>query len=422
MSFEFREKAEAVETPFDRQARIGWWRQDVLREARVMVIGAGALGNEVLKNLVLLGVGRILVVDFDTISISNLSRTVLFRPEDIGKRKAPVAAARATEMALETTSVVTALDADIVWELGLGIYRRMDVILGCVDNDEARLSMNRAARSVGKPWINGGIFELSGSVTTYGDTGACFECTVTPDQIADAQSRYDSCEQVKKRYVAEERMPTVQVTSALVSALQAQEAVKILHGEPVAYGARLAYNGATHGFHRITLPPDDHCLAHGRFEDIIELDCSALETMVGELLDVLESRFGEGVRVELGSRFIRRIRCRNCGNWIAFDRPAHRIFDDELNCGRCHEPADGSEGLPEAGGSDYVEAVTGFSRGNFGGEPVSNKIASLYLWDVGIPPLHILNVADASGNRFACELTRDLKTVFSESWGFSPHS
>lgn len=418
MSFELREKAEAVETPFDRQARIGWWRQDVLRDARVMVIGAGALGNEVLKNLVLLGVGRILVVDFDTISVSNLSRTVLFRPDDIGKRKAPTAADRAGEMALESTSVVAALDADIVWELGLGIYRRMDLVIGCVDNDEARLSINRAARSVGKPWINGGIFELSGSVTTYGGDGACFECTVTADQIADAQSRYDSCEQVKKRYVAEERMPTVQVTSALVSALQVQEAVKLLHGESVAFGVRLAYNGATHGFHRITLPPDDGCLAHGSFEDIVELACSARETTVGELLDVLESRFGENVRVELGGRFIRRIRCRNCGNWIAFDRPAHRIFDDELNCGRCAWNSGGNEALPEAVGSDYVEAVTGFSRGNFGGVPVSNEIAAKRLWDLGIPPLQILTVADAQGNRFACELSNDVGGIFSGEWDF----
>lgn len=420
MSFEFREKTEPAETPFDRQERIGWWRQDVLRNARVMVIGAGALGNEVLKNLVLLGVGRILVVDFDTISVSNLSRTVLFRPEDIGKRKAPVAAARAAEMALETDSVVTALDADIVWELGLGIYRRMDLVIGCVDNDEARLSMNRAARSVGKPWINGGIFELSGSVTAYGDSGACFECTVTADQIADAQSRYDSCEQVKKRYLTEERMPTVQVTSALVSALQVQEAVKLLHGEPVAFGVRLAYNGATHGFHRITLPPDDGCLAHGRFEDIVELKCSSRETTVGELLDVLEGTFGENARVELGTRFIRRIRCRHCGTWISFDRPAHRIFDDELNCGQCDRHPDGNEALPEAVGSDYVEAVTGFSRGNFGGSPVSNEIATKRLWDLGIPPLQILTVADAHGKRFACELTNDVGGIFSDGWGLSP--
>ncbi len=422
MSFELKERAETVETPFDRQERIGWWRQDVLRNARVMVIGAGALGNEVLKNLVLLGIGKILVVDFDTISVSNLSRTVLFRPEDVGKRKAAVAAERARDMALERTSTVDFLDADIVWELGLGIYRRMDLVIGCVDNDEARLSINRAARSVGKPWINGGIFELSGSITPYGREQTCYECTVTPDQVADAQSRYDSCEQVKKRYVAEERMPTVQITSALVASLQVQEAVKILHGEFVDFGVRLAYNGTTHGFHRISLPFDEGCLAHGQFEDIHQLPLSARTSTVAELLDHLEQKFGDDVKIDLAARFIRRIRCRNCGKWISFERPAHRVFDDELICADCRsgDHPTGAEALPGEGGSDYVQAVTTFSRRNFGNEPISPNISGKALWEIGIPPLHILNVTDAEQRQFACELSGDVATIFSDGWDFPP--
>lgn len=49
----------------------------------------------------------------------------------------------------------------------LGVFRRVDVILGCVDNDEARLAINRAARAVGIPWINAGMHELTGSVTSF---------------------------------------------------------------------------------------------------------------------------------------------------------------------------------------------------------------------------------------------------------------
>ena len=74
----------------DRYSRLqlAGWKREVLRSARVLVAGAGALGNEVIKNLALLGIGSMLIVDFDTIEVSNLSRSVLFRQEDVGHHKA----------------------------------------------------------------------------------------------------------------------------------------------------------------------------------------------------------------------------------------------------------------------------------------------------------------------------------------------
>ena len=103
------------DNPFDRQGRIEWWNQESLKKARVLVIGAGATGNETLKNLVLLGIGNILVCDMDTISVSNLSRTVLFRKEDAGKKKAETAAKRAKQMALEESCAIDFFEGDIVW-------------------------------------------------------------------------------------------------------------------------------------------------------------------------------------------------------------------------------------------------------------------------------------------------------------------
>src|SRR5689334_17642368 len=77
---------------YDRQERITGWDQAALRNAYVLVAGAGALGNELIKNLTLMGVGHLLIIDSDTIEPSNLSRTVLFRETDIGKPKAQTAA------------------------------------------------------------------------------------------------------------------------------------------------------------------------------------------------------------------------------------------------------------------------------------------------------------------------------------------
>jgi len=79
---------------------LSWFEAKKVREAKVMVVGAGALGNEVLKNLALFGVGNIVIVDFDTIEYSNLTRSVLFRAEDAdrGLYKADVAARRLREI------------------------------------------------------------------------------------------------------------------------------------------------------------------------------------------------------------------------------------------------------------------------------------------------------------------------------------
>ena len=75
------------EDRYDRLNLIDWWAQTKLRTSSVLVVGAGALGNEVLKNLALVGIGKITLIDFDTISIHNLTRSILFRESDVGSTK-----------------------------------------------------------------------------------------------------------------------------------------------------------------------------------------------------------------------------------------------------------------------------------------------------------------------------------------------
>src|SRR6478672_779823 len=77
---------------YGRLRLISWWRQERLAAAKVLVVGAGAPGNEVMKNLALVGVGTTFLIDLDRIEASNLSRSVLFRAEDAGSPKAEVAA------------------------------------------------------------------------------------------------------------------------------------------------------------------------------------------------------------------------------------------------------------------------------------------------------------------------------------------
>jgi DNA-binding transcriptional regulator YhcF (GntR family) len=157
---------------------ISWWDREKVQNAKVMVIGAGALGNEVIKNLALMGIGHIFIVDFDKIEAANLSRSVLFREADNNRSKAEIAAARAKSINPDVH--VQYLNGDVTTKLGLGIFRRMDVVIGCLDNREARLAVNRFCYWMNKPWVDGAIQELLGLVRVFvPGQGACYECTLT---------------------------------------------------------------------------------------------------------------------------------------------------------------------------------------------------------------------------------------------------
>src|SRR5215468_4439771 len=112
---------------FSRLRLIPWWDHSKIASCRLLVIGAGALGNEILKNAALLGFRQVVVVDMDRIEESNLSRAVLFRNEDVGHAKAEVAAR--TFRSLAPGSIAVPVVADVVQTCGLGLFEWSEVIL-----------------------------------------------------------------------------------------------------------------------------------------------------------------------------------------------------------------------------------------------------------------------------------------------------
>ena len=145
--------SEYGETAYDRAKLISWWSQEVVSSSKILVVGAGAIGNETLKNLALLGVGKMFICDMDTISVSNLSRTVLFKINDVGKYKAEVASNRVLEMSNNPECKVDYFVGDIVNKLGHGVFRRFDIVLGCLDNMLTRKDVNRRCCLFQKPYM-----------------------------------------------------------------------------------------------------------------------------------------------------------------------------------------------------------------------------------------------------------------------------
>ena len=162
---------------YSRLRLIPWWDQQLLRQAKVMVVGAGALGNEIVKNLALLGIGHLLICDMDRIENSNLSRSVLFRQSDEGAYKAEVIARAAREINPDVNA--RPFVGNIVHDLGLGAFRAFDVIIAGLDNREARLHINQSCWKVNRPWIDGAIEIVSGVARVFvPPDGPCYECTM----------------------------------------------------------------------------------------------------------------------------------------------------------------------------------------------------------------------------------------------------
>jgi adenylyltransferase/sulfurtransferase len=206
-------------------------------------------------------------------------------------------------------------------------------------------------------------------------------------------------------------MPTVQVTSALISALQVQEAIKLIHNQQPAVGKRIACNGLTNNYLLITLQILDECLAHGTYDNIEELPLSANQTTLKELFFAVENSLGKGATLNLGRRFILEIRCRHCGKILPLMRPAHRIFDDELICNDCNEGRKETSHeriesfTPKSEDQTYVKSVSSFSY-----KDAPEELLNMTLWDLGVPPLHILSASN-NGEHKAFELTADCAKV-----------
>ncbi|MGB2962452.1 MAG: ThiF family adenylyltransferase [Anaerolineales bacterium] len=364
---------------------ISWWERDKVAAAKVLIVGAGALGNEVVKNLTLMGVGQIFVIDFDTIEAANLSRSVLFRETDSKKKKSQVAAARAKELNPDTK--IQYLHGDVTTELGLGIIRRMDVIIGCLDNREARLAVNRFAHWMGKPWVDGAIQELLGLVRVFvPGQGACYECTLTEEARRDLALRY-SCPLLARQNILLGKVPTTPTIASIIGAMQSQEALKIIHDMDVEAGKVIHYNGLTNQMHTTSYTHREDCESHWIYGDITELPISAHTTTLKELLQIIKIDLGDEAVIELDQEIVLELMCTHCKTTDHTISPMSQVSFEAAHCPNCGEMRE----------VKMTHLITG-----------EESFLGRTLFSLGIPPLHILRANNTQEYRFY-ELTGDLE-------------
>ncbi len=353
---------------YGRLRLIPWWRQEKLAAARVLVVGAGALGNEAVKNLALVGVGTIHLIDLDTVEPSNLSRSVLFRASDDGRGKAEVVAERARE--LNPDVAVHPIRGDVITDVGLGLFADVDVVIGCLDNREARLWVNRQCWKVGTPWVDAGIQEIQGVVKVFvPPDSACYECAMTRRDYELMNLRY-SCPLLRREDILAGKVPTAPTIASMMAALEVQEALKLIHGLPVAAGSAMVFNGVGNQFYTTKLPFRDDCLSHEHYPEPIPLPIGHQAT-VAALFEAAREGLSGPLTLALDRDIVAAVECPRC-DWRAdVYRPRTHVAMTEAVCPNCREPA-----RPE-----ILSAVEE-------GSPLAGRV----LAEVGVPPYDIVRV------------------------------
>jgi len=223
---------------YRRHDLIDWFSQEQVAASRIAVIGAGAVGNEVVKNLTLLGCGAIDVFDFDVVEIHNLARSVLLRESDAGRNKAEAVAERARD--LDPHVEVRAVPGDFWDTLSLGRLQEYDCAVSAVDNFEARLKLNQLCLIARVDLVNTGLDSRWAVVESFPFSGAfdpaCYECTLPESAYARVAERY-SCGGLLRRARIERRIPTTAITASIAGALAASAALR-LGGDEASHARR----------------------------------------------------------------------------------------------------------------------------------------------------------------------------------------
>ena len=220
--------------------------QQRLRSASVAVVGAGGLGSPIAMYLAAAGIGRITLIDFDVVDLSNLQRQVLFSTGDVGRRKVDVAAARLRAMNPNVDIVVH--DVRLTRDNALDILRDADVVLDGTDNFPTRYLVNDACVLLGKPYVYGSILRFEGQVSVFTGHGApCYRCLFREPP---PPGLVPSCAEGG----------VLGVLPGIIGSLQALEAIKLILGRGDSLVGRLAlFDALTFQWRELRLRRNPEC-------------------------------------------------------------------------------------------------------------------------------------------------------------------
>ena len=226
---------------------IGGPGQQRLKAATVAIVGAGGLGAPAALYLAAAGVGRLRLIDEDTVSLSNLQRQIIFRGMDVGASKVE----RAREVLAElNANVDVEIEGQHLTDANASyLLRGADVVLDGTDDFETRFAVNAACRAVGVPLVSGAVGRWDGQVGVFARGGPCYRCFV-PETPPDAET----CA----------RVGVVGALTGVIGSMMALEAIKLIvqAGEPLI-GRVMLFDGLAGTARTVTLKRDPACSVCG---------------------------------------------------------------------------------------------------------------------------------------------------------------
>jgi molybdopterin/thiamine biosynthesis adenylyltransferase len=216
------------EDKYERTKRIPFLDLKKIQKAKVLMVGCGAIGNEVAKNLVLAGFLNISIIDMDYIVRSNLNRCLFFTDLDADKKrlKAEVIAEKLKAMYPE---INVEYHTKKIEEMPEDFIPSHDAVLGCLDNVGARLHLNAHSYYNKIPYIDAATLGLIGKVqVVVPPETSCLECGMNKTHMKIMEKRF-SCTGTDITFF-EQKMAAEITTTAIVAAIQVRETLKIISG------------------------------------------------------------------------------------------------------------------------------------------------------------------------------------------------
>jgi molybdopterin/thiamine biosynthesis adenylyltransferase len=231
------------EDRYERSKRIKWLDIDSIYKSKALVVGAGAIGNETCKNLLLSGYRNITIVDMDSIERSNLNRCLFFSDLDADKKRSK-AEVVAEKLKMLDENVKVTYHTQKIQELPEDFIPSHDLVFGCLDNIAARLHVNAFCYHQRIPYIDGATDGFIGKVqVVMAPKTPCLECTMNKTHMKVLEKRF-SCTGRDVTFF-EDKLPAEITTTSVVAAVQVREGIKIsCKRDNILAGKIFYYNGA----------------------------------------------------------------------------------------------------------------------------------------------------------------------------------
>ena len=230
--------------------KIGEQGQTALRNAKVLIVGVGGLGNPVSLYLAAAGVGTLYIADGDTIELSNLPRQIQFNEKDIGQNKADIAAEKLNKQFPD--SDIEAIDDMLDQELCDYYLPQVDLVLDCSDNIETRYLINQACVIHKVPLVIGAATGFDGQqlvVDPRKDTSACYHCLFPSSEKAPV----NNCQTIG----------ILGPVLAIVAGMQSLQAIKLLTNNSAQINQLNLFDGLSNQWQQFNMKKQENCTICG---------------------------------------------------------------------------------------------------------------------------------------------------------------